>query len=218
MTRVKICGITNTADAKACIELGADALGFLVGQGLPSARKFMDIGPAASIIESLPPFISTVMVTTLDNPEEIIKNALRTCVSTIQLHGNVGIEEIRRIREGLPHLKLYKVIHVYNEDVVPEAKSYDGEVDAIALDTAKADTGYVGGTGETHDWKLSKRVVESISIPVILAGGLNPDNIIFAIQAVGPYAVDVNSGVSNPDGTKDLEKVKQFIENVKQTH
>ena len=219
MTRVKICGITSTADAKIAIEAGADALGFLVGQGLPSPRKFIEPEAAASIIATVPPLVSTVMVTTLDDADEIIKNAVTTGVSTIQLHGNIALDGIRRIRENLPHLKLYKVIHVYDgthKPLLNEIKSLEGEVDAIALDTAQKETGFVGGTGKTHDWTLSRGIVGATSLPVILAGGLNPENVAEAIRTVHPYAVDVNSGVSQADGSKDPEKVMMFVQLAKQ--
>ena len=217
MVRVKICGIKTIEDARVAIEAGADAVGFLVGQGLPSSAKFLAPEAAAEIIQTIPLYIATVMVTTLDDVDAIIKNAQLTGVDTVQFHGNVTPEQIEHVREKLPHLRAYKVIHVYDEDVVEEAKKFEHIVDALEVDTAQKETGYVGGTGKTHDWNISRRVVESVSVPVILAGGLTPDNIAEAIAKVHPYAVDVSSGVTNPDGSKDSGKARLFIERIRQT-
>jgi len=114
-------------------------------------------------------------------------------------------------------MELWKVLNVSYESSIAKAKEYKGAADAIALDTLNKETGARGGSGKTHDWNISKKIVESVSIPVVLAGGLTPENVAEAIATVSPAGVDVNSGVSNPDGSKDIEKVRAFIKVAKYT-
>jgi phosphoribosylanthranilate isomerase len=134
----------------------------------------------------------------------------------VQLHGDTTPQEAVQVRQQLPYIKAYKVIHVFDGTAIQQAQQYaGGVVDGIILDTAIKETGQIGGTGKTHDWDVSAKIVGSMRLPVILAGGLNPDNVIQAIRRVHPYAVDVNSGLSNKDGTKDHQKLKLFIEKAK---
>ncbi|MEK7180892.1 MAG: phosphoribosylanthranilate isomerase [Patescibacteria group bacterium] len=214
MVKVKICGITNTEDALAAISFGADALGFLVGKVHFSTGFFISPEKAAEIIAKLPPFYSSVLVTHLSKPKEVINLAKISNVTTAHLHGSTP-EELVEIKTQLPYLKICKVVNVFDEKAIAEAKAFEGFADGITLDSGNRETGQIGGTGKTHDWNISRRIVESVSLPVILAGGLNPDNVIEAIKKVRPYAVDVNFGVSNSDGTKNHEKMKLFIERVK---
>jgi phosphoribosylanthranilate isomerase len=215
MVKVKICGITTLEDARQAIALGADALGFLVGKVHPSTGGFITAEKAREIIENLPPFCSTVLVTHLSRPREVLDTARAMAVNTIQLHGDTSPKEALEIQAALPSVKLYRVIHVFDEGAVSEAKAFEGAVDGIILDTAVKETGQVGGTGKTHDWGISRKIVEEVSLPVILAGGLTPENVREAIERVGPYAVDVHSGVTHPGGGKDYERMKSFIERAK---
>jgi phosphoribosylanthranilate isomerase len=215
MTKVKICGITNLEDARAAVWFGADAVGFLVGQVHYSTSRFLAPAQVAEIVAGLPPFCSAVVVTHLSRPEEIIPVLKVANVTTLQLHGDTTPQEAVEVKKQLPFLKAYKVVHVFDASTIEEAKRYIGFVDGIILDTAIKTTGQVGGTGQTHDWRVSQEVVRSTTLPVILAGGLNPENIVEAIGVVQPYGVDVNSGVSNPDGTKDLQKLREFIARAK---
>jgi len=210
MTRVKICGIRTIGEAKACITAGADALGFHVE--LEHARSPLGSATASALISHLPPFVASVVVTTLTDSKELIRIVKATWPTTLQLQGDVSADTIRALKAVLPYLKIYPVVHVSSGKALEQAKAFEDAADAIILDSANKETGARGGTGEIHDWNVSKKIVESVSIPVILAGGLNPDNVAEAIRTVHPYGVDVNSGVSNPDGSKDLEKVKLFIE------
>jgi len=118
------------------------------------------------------------------------------------------------VKAAMPPISVWKVINIAGDEAIAEAKKYDGVTDAIVLDRARRD-GARGGSGQTLDWDIAKSIVEAVSTPVILAGGLNPENVAEAIHAVQPYGVDVNSGVTNPDGSKDLAKVKLFIERAK---
>ena len=215
MVKVKICGLTNLNDALAAISYGADAVGFLVGQVHHSTGHFISQGRASEIVSQLPPFCSTVLVTHLARPADVISAAKIAKVSTIQLHGETTPKEAEEIKHQLPYAKIYRAIHVFDDQAVEDAQRYRGFVDGVILDTAIKETGQVGGTGRTHDWKVSRKIVETVSLPVILAGGLNPQNVLQAIETVHPFAVDVNSGVSNRDGTKDHQKLRLFIQRAK---
>ncbi len=206
MTRVKICGIKNIEDARAVFEAGADDLGFHVQ--LDGGRSPLSADDARKLITQLPPTASGVIVTSLTKPEELAELARQTGASTLQLYGEIDAEAMREVKHIMPVLKLWKVLEVEKE-ALAAAKKYIGAADALVLDTAK------GGSGKTHDWTVSKKIREAVSIPVILAGGLNPENIAEAIATVEPLEVDVNSGVSNEDGTKNIEKVKAFIKAAK---
>lgn len=215
MVRVKICGITNLEDALSAIELGADALGFHVE--LEDSKCPISAANAAEIISRLPPYVATVIVTSASEPSRVVRLAEKTRANTIQFHGEAPLAAMRAVREKLPYLKTYRVVHVFGEDAISESKQFEDAADAIILDSKDIETGARGGTGKTHDWTISRKIVEAISLPVILAGGLNPENVAEAIRVVRPYAVDVESGISNPDGTKDLEKMKAFVERAKES-
>jgi phosphoribosylanthranilate isomerase len=213
MVRIKICGITNIFDAKAAVAAGAHALGFLVE--ISGAKNTVGSATAAAIIAQLPPFVSSVAVTTETDPKAIIRIAKATGANTVQLQGHVTPDVVRAVKAVFFNIKVYAAVHVADGDALAAAKNFEDAADGIILDSVDKTSGALGGTGKTHDWSISRKIVESVSIPVILAGGLSPDNVIEAIQKVQPYAVDVQSGVSNPDGTKDLEKVRQFITRAK---
>ena len=215
MIKVKICGITNLDDALAAISFGADAVGFLVGQVHYSTSSFMLPERVAKIVARLPPFCSTVLVTHLSRPEQVIRVLRIANVTTLQLHGDTTPAEAIEIKNQFPFLKAYKVIHVSDDSAIQEVSRYVGFADGIILDTTIKATGQVGGTGRTHDWRLSEKIARSTTLPVILAGGLNPENISEAVRTVQPYGVDANSGVSNPNGTKDHEKLGLFIARAK---
>lgn len=213
MVRVKICGIKTQEDAHAATAAGADELGFHVE--LEGGRSPLAPERAAEMIAALSSTVSSVMVTSVVEPGRLIKLAKTTGANVLQLYGDATPEQIRAVKVALPSIKVWKVLNVSDESSVTRAKEYEGAADAIALDTLNKTTGVSGGTGEMHDWSISKRIVESVSVPVILAGGLNPDNVAEAIKTVKPHGVDVNSGVSNPDGSKGIGKVEAFIEAAK---
>ena len=215
MVRVKICGNKRLEDALEGVKAGADALGFLVGQ-VHVSSDFISKEAAREIIQKLPPFISTVLVTHLSDVAEIISLAAFTRVSTVQLHGESKVDDILVLREHLPNIKLYKTIHVEDRSAISHASEWADSVDAILLDTASRTERKVGGTGKTHDWSISAEIVRLLQVPVILAGGLDPDNVQDAIKAVQPFAVDVNSGTKGPDGYKDFVKLHNFVETAKQ--
>lgn len=213
--KVKICGITNLEDAMQAICFGADALGFQVGM---RHKTEDEVSPeeAKAIVASLPPFVSYVMVTHLQDAKTIISLLkLIQKTTTVQLHDNdIDLKEISAIREKIPSVRIIKAIHIDgSEACLQKLHNYDGLVDALILDSVNLKEDRIGGTGMTHDWILSKKMVDNSHLPVILAGGLTPYNVQYAIRSVSPYAVDVNSGVkiSRTSRRKDPVKVRNFI-------
>ena len=190
------------------ISSGADALGFLIGLRYATDDE-IDATRAAEIIAASPPLIATVLVTHRGEAQWVIDTARAMGANTIQLHGDFNIREVARLRKELPGIKLIKAAHVRGPESIGEAAETAKSYDAILIDTETATR--IGGTGQTHDWSVSARIVECSSKPVILAGGLTPENVREAILTVKPYAVDVNSGVEYPDGKKSPERVRAFI-------
>jgi len=200
--RVKICGITRAEDALAALRLGADALGF---NFWPGSRRYLAPAAAREIVARLPPFATTVGVFVNQPEEEIRAIASASGIQVLQLHGDEPPDLCAR----LPW-PVVKAIPVDQVRALSRLLSY--EVSAFLLDTPSR--GY-GGTGVPFDWSLAEGV--SDVAPVILAGGLDPDNVADAIRAVRPYAVDVASGVETEPGVKSASKMARFIARAKET-
>jgi phosphoribosylanthranilate isomerase len=215
VVRVKICGITSSEEARIAISCGADAVGFLVGLNYPTEDE-IDKLAAKEIIASLPPFVSTVLVTHSKELAWVVDTCQLLGCTTIQLHGDFAREKIPLLRAKVPYARIIKAVHVVDSNSVTVAAGFAQLVDAVLLDT-KTQT-RIGGTGITHDWSISAKIAKKISAPVILAGGLTPGNVSAAILKVKPFAVDVNSGVENTDGRKSLEKIKAFIRSAKESN
>lgn len=208
--RTKICGIRNLADAQIAIDGGASAVGFLVGITHIAEDK-ITADEAKAIIQKLPPFVSTVMVTHLTDADEIIGMAQKLGVTTVQIHDYVEPDIAKQIKDELRIVKTIKAIPVVDKvDALEMTHAFQGFCDALLLDSVSP--GRIGGTGEIHDWKISREIVEASELPVFLAGGLKPENVGEAVRAVRPFGVDVNSGVE-VDGFKDLNRVKAFVRN-----
>lgn len=206
--KAKICGMNTLEELKIALNAGCDAIGFLVGITHLAEDK-VSIEKAKELIQAIPPFVTRVAVTHLQTAEEIIPMLEELAVDTVQLHNDITPYEIQKIRTALPYLKIVKSVSVTGTEAIAYARQFTGMVDGIILDSRTADR--LGGTGLTHDWNISRQIVEELPLPVILAGGLTPDNLETAIQAVHPYAVDVNSGIET-NQKKDPEKVKKFVE------
>jgi phosphoribosylanthranilate isomerase len=211
--RVKICGIRSFDEANGVIEAGADALGFHIE--LDRSHCPVSAAGASGIISKLPPFISSVVVTSETDPEKLLRIMKSTGATTLQLHKEVSTETLHAVETVLVNTKIYVAVSVISDESIVIAKNFENSAGTVILDSMNKETGARGGTGKTHDWNISKKIVESTSLRVILAGGLNPGNVVDAIKTVRPYAVDVNSGVSKPDGTKDFLRVKAFVERAK---
>ncbi len=213
--KVKICGISSLEDAKVALNAGAHALGFLVGITHLAEDKISN-EEAKFIIDSLPPLVSPVAVTHLTDVQKIIVLIKYLGVTTVQIHDYLEPIQLKDLRDNLPGVKIIKSVHVEGEEAIDAAKEFEPYADAILLDSRTVNR--LGGTGITHDWDISARLVKSIKKPVILAGGLTPDNVYDAVCKVKPYAVDVNSGVEDQRNQKNFSRVHLFIQEAMRAH
>lgn len=205
MTRVKICGLTNTIDRDTAIDAGAHALGFIVDVPVYTPREITP-KKAAALIEDTPPFVTTVLVTMHDALEPALELYDTTGADALQLHGDIPLSSFEDHTEHTRSL-IYAT-DATNPDRITKIAPH---VDALLIDSTSADG--AGGTGTTHDWERTRALTTRLDTPVILAGGLTPANVTDAISTVDPYAVDVATGVEQSGGTKDPEKVRSFITN-----
>lgn len=195
------------------VAFGASAVG-LVG-AMPSGP-----GPIADdlirrIAASVAPPVATFLLTCETSAEAIVAHHRRTLTNTIQLVDSSARASIAAIRLALPAVKIVQVIHVRNEGSIEEALAAAGQADALLLDSGNPDLAVkqFGGTGRVHDWGISRRIVERSPKPVFLAGGLNPDNVRAAIEQVGPFGVDLCTGV-RVLGRLDPRKLELFFQQV----
>lgn len=208
--KVKVCCISNEEEAKIALEFGANVLG-LVAQ-MPSGPGTIADDLIQNIVQSVPSETLTFLLTPKTNPYEIIEHQRLTGTNCIQLVDAVKVEDYKILRDNLPNIKLIQVIHVLDNLSVEQAKQYAGVADMILLDSGNPNLSVkeLGGTGRVHNWELSRLIVQSITTPVFLAGGLKPENILDAIDFVKPYGVDICSGVRT-NGKLDLEKLRRFF-------
>ena len=204
--RIKFCGTTSLADMQCAIDAGCDALGFIMGV---THRSSDVVTPkeAAKMIRELPPFIEPVAVTHLQETEDLIRLVKDSRCTTLQIQDTIEPAGIDIIRDALPYVKIVKAVHVMDESAVKVGKYYEPYADALILDSRTREK--IGGTGIPHDWNISATIVATSAIPVILAGGLTPENVREAIRKVRPYGVDVHTGVKK-DGVRNLERTLAF--------
>lgn len=200
MTRVKICGITNREDALQAVASGADALGFVFYRKSP---RCVCPETVRTIVSALPPLVTTVGLFVNESPDKI-REIMTSCrLDRAQLHGDETPQQC-----SLAPLRVIKALRVRDAISLVQAEAYSND---LLLD-AWSDQAY-GGTGHTFDWTLARQL--AARRPIILAGGLRPDNVKQAIAAVQPYAVDVSSGVESSPGQKDYQKMAEFIRQVR---
>ncbi|WP_255197223.1 phosphoribosylanthranilate isomerase [Halorarius litoreus] len=200
MVRAKVCGLTREADVQAAVDAGADAVGFIVKVDVDTPRE---ISPARAeeLVETVPPFVTSVLVTMPDTAAEAVTLAELVGADAVQTHDlspqdcTVAAMDFRG-----------PVIPAVSTD---EVAAYAHSGDALLVDTPSAEGG--GGTGCTHDWNATRDAVEGLDTPVILAGGLTSENVTEAIETVQPFAVDVASGVESEGGVKDHDAVRAFV-------
>lgn len=213
MVKAKICGITSSDDAQKICAFKPDAIGVLVGFDKSLAPNVISKNAAKDIclIASDYQIDSFLLVNSID-PSVIIGYCEMIGNTHVQLLADIPVEEIDKIKEKLPGIQAVKVISVTGKESIELARLYAARqsVDEILLDSRVGEKR--GGTGITHDWSVSKEIVGNCKKPVWLAGGLNLSNIEMAINTVRPYGLDVETGVQNPDGTKNFEKITRFIE------
>ncbi|HPZ08246.1 MAG TPA: phosphoribosylanthranilate isomerase [Candidatus Eremiobacteraeota bacterium] len=215
ITRVKICCIASIEEAWMAIRYGASALG-LVSE-MPSGPGVISEELIKGIASIIPAGVSSFLLTCKEDASSIIAQQKRCCVNTIQLCDSLIKGSYRDLREAMPGISIVQVIHVTGPDAVEEALSVAPYVDGILLDSGNPGLKIkeLGGTGRTHNWDISKKIREKSKVPVFLAGGLTPQNVGEAIKHVGPFCVDVCSGVRT-DGKLDEVKLSEFFRQVRE--
>jgi len=208
--KVKICCISSIEEAALAIAHGAAAIG-LVGR-MPSGPGIITDELIQSIAKTVPPPIESFLLTSETTAEKVIEHHKKVNTTTIQIVDALSGREYHKIRESIPHVKLVQVIHVLDENSIQEAIEISEFVDAILLDSGNPNlsTKVLGGTGKTHNWDISKKIRENISIPTYLAGGLNKDNVRDAIEHVEPFGIDLCSSVRT-NGQLDERKLEELF-------
>ena len=212
-TRIKICCISTVAEAKLAVRCGANAVGLV--SAMPSGPGVIAEETIAEIAATVPPSVATFLLTSKRDADSIIAQQRRCRTNTIQLCDSVEPGCYAKLRDALPGIALVQVIHVTGPESVDEAVAVAGMVHAILLDSGnqKLTVKELGGTGRTHDWSISRKIMESVRVPVFLAGGLTPENVATAISEVRPFGLDICSGLRT-NGNLDEEKVKLFFANI----
>ena len=200
-TRIKICGITRAEDADAAVEAGADALGLVF---YPPSPRAVDVAQAVDAVGNVPAFVSVTALFVNPTVEEVQRVLDSVRIGLIQFHGDEDDDFCRQFKR--PYIKALRVRQA--SDVVASCMRFPGAL-AILLDSYKP--GVPGGTGETFDWSL---IPETPPKPIILAGGLEPDNVASAITQIRPFAVDISGGVEASKGIKDHRKIEEFVNEV----
>jgi phosphoribosylanthranilate isomerase len=212
--RVKICCISSQDEAKVAITAGAAALG-LVGH-MPSGPGIISDDLIRDIALNIPPGVTSFLLTSETDPEEIIRHHEKTRTHTIQLVDDIPDEAYGMLRSAMPSIRLVQVIHVRDMDSLDEALRKAAYVDALLLDSGNPNLPVreLGGTGRVHNWDVSARIVEQSKVPVFLAGGLHAGNIRQAMDRVRPFGVDLCSGVRT-NGQLDPRKLDEFFISLK---
>jgi phosphoribosylanthranilate isomerase len=208
--RVKICCIGNVEEAALAIECGAFALGLV--SDMPSGPGVISDERIAEIAATIPPAIGTFLLTSRQKVDDIIEQHRYCRTNTIQICDHLTHGTHRDLKLALPGISVVQVVHVTGPESVEEAERVAPDVDAILLDSGnqKLAVKELGGTGRTHDWTLSRAIRERVRKPLFLAGGLTPENVGRAVEEVGPFGLDVCSGVRT-EGRLDATKLNRFF-------
>ncbi|MDQ3181755.1 MAG: phosphoribosylanthranilate isomerase [Acidobacteriota bacterium] len=208
--RVKICCIASVEEANLAIKYGASALG-LVSE-MPSGPGVISLPKIAEIVRKIPPPIATFLLTCKQTVEEIVVQHRQCLTNTIQICDTLLFENYDKLKTALPAVKIVQVIHVQDKNSIEEAIRIAEMVDAILLDSGNQTLTIkeLGGTGRTHDWTISRKIVDAVEIPVFLAGGLKAGNAVEAIQKTRPFGLDLCSGV-RMDGKLNEAKLSEFF-------
>ena len=208
--KIKICCISSLEEAFLAIKHGADALG-LVGN-MPSGPGVIADELISQITKHVPPPIATFLLTSERKASDIIAHHQKVQTNTIQIVDSLLEMDYAKIREAIPTVKIVQVIHVLDEKQIEEALEIEQWVDAILLDSGNPNlkVKILGGTGNSHDWKLSRKIREAVNKPVFLAGGINAQNVQQAIAEVNPYGIDLCSSVRT-NGQLDASKLDIFF-------
>lgn len=209
---IQVAGVRDQAEAEMLVRLGVRYLGFPLR--LPVHREDLSEQEASTIIRSLKPPAYGVLITYLSRADAVMDFCSSLGASVVQLHGDIEASELRRIKEHQPTLAVIKslVIGLHPAGKLLEiVRCTAPYVDAYITDTYDPGTGASGATGKTHDWRVSRQLVQQSPRPVILAGGLDPDNVVDAILQVRPTGVDAHTGLEDASGRKSEDKVRNFV-------
>ncbi len=210
---IHIAGVVDRAEAEMLIDCGATHLGFPLVLGYH--QEDLTAEAAAAIVEEFGASAEFFLITYLKRAVDILALCNRLNVRCVQLHDEIASDEIAKLRDEAPWLKVIKSIIVRTDGVMAferDIEIYSPFVDAFITDTHDPMTGAIGATGKTHDWEISRQIVEVSQHPVVLAGGLNPENVADAIHYVRPAGIDVHTGIERADGRKDREMTLRFVE------
>lgn len=213
--RVKICCIRNVAEAQLALRYGADALGLV--SRMPSGPGVIEESMIAEIAAITPPSIGSFLLTSELDVNSIVAQQRRCGVNTIQIVDRLERGCFEDLRDSLPGVSIVQVIHVTGDESIDEAyRVAELGIDALLLDSGNQclPIKLLGGTGRTHDWSLSRKIRESVNVPLFLAGGLRVENVARAIEEVGPFGVDVCSGLRT-NGELDEIKLIAFMNEVR---
>ena len=209
-TRVKVCGVTNAEDRDAAVAAGADAIGLIAGVTVDTPRE-VGLDTAADLARNVPPLVTSTLVTMPEDPATAVDRVERVGPDAVQVHG-LAPDEVAELADALaaPDGPSASVVAAVDAEAgASELTASAGAADALLVDSVDEDGG--GGTGETHDWERTSERVADLDTPVILAGGLTPENVAAAVATVDPFAVDVASGVEREGGLKDHGAVRRFV-------
>jgi phosphoribosylanthranilate isomerase len=208
--RVKICCIASIEEAWMAIDAGASAVGLV--SAMPSGPGPIPETLIAEIAATIPPGVSSFLLTCLQDAGAIIDQQRRLRTNTIQICDRLPEGSYAQLRAAMPGVSLVQVVHVAGPESVDEAIAVAPHVDAVLLDSGNQSLAIkeLGGTGRTHDWNLSRKIREAIDVPMFLAGGLNPANVAAAIREVQPFGIDICSGLRT-NGALDPRKLTEFF-------
>lgn len=207
MTRVKICGVTNPADRDLVVTAGADAFGVISGVPVDTPREVGE-RTASDLIAGAPPLVTSVLVAMPDAVQKAVRRVNAVGPDVVQIHDGLSPGEIGALRRRVDA----KVVAAVDADDAEgsDIQQFADKADALLVDSVDSDGG--GGTGETHDWERTRDIVADLDVPVLLAGGLTPDNVAEAVETVQPFAVDVASGVERAQSVRDARRSAQRSE------
>lgn len=209
--RVKICCIQDKAEIFTAIKMGASALGFV--SEMPSGPGVISEDAIRTLAGVVPPGIATVLLTSKQDIGEIIHQQHNCRTGAVQICDYLSVEDYPELRAGMPGIGLIQVIHVRDNKDLEVAIRIAPHVDALLLDSGNPDQRVkeLGGTGRTHNWRLSREIVSAVAKPVYLAGGLTPGNVVEAINTVRPFGIDVCGGV-RVGGRLDEAHLRDFMD------
>ena len=208
--RIKVCCIASLEDAWTAIRHGASALGLV--SAMPSGPGVIPEDRIAAIAARVPPAVATFLLTSLQEAGAIVEQQRRLRTTTVQICDRLPAAAYAALRAALPGIGLVQVIHVTGRESVVEARDVAPFVDALLLDSGNQSLPVkeLGGTGRRHDWGLSRQIREAVEAPIFLAGGLRPENVAEAIREVGPFGLDLCTGIRT-EGALDESKLEAFV-------